>query len=237
LCELFSVFLGDACGLASRYPRSIARIDRSKWATFVKWDRGAPGPEHPMLQALFHRPAAASGRRLAGLAIALFAMGFGAAASAQLYSRFGAVPWVDADGRNRTLDDCRGRPVVMTMSYTACRKTCSTSMLVLQQMQRMLARRGRDVAVVVVSYDPTHDSPAQWRRYRDARRLPDSWHFLSGTEADTHRLADFLELKYWVYDEHVMHDFRIVVFDADGKRERDILIDRVPDLERELAGL
>lgn len=175
--------------------------------------------------------------RLARLAFALIALTCGVAASAQLFSRFGAVHWVDSDGATRTLDDYKGRPVVMTMSYTACRKTCSSSMLVMRKMQEILARQGRDVAFVVVSYDPAHDSPAEWRRYREARRLPPSWHFLSGDEADTRRLADFLELKYWVYDEHVMHEFRIVLFDADGNRKRDILWEQFSDLERELAGL
>jgi cytochrome oxidase Cu insertion factor (SCO1/SenC/PrrC family) len=175
--------------------------------------------------------------RLVRLAFALVALSFGAAASAQLFSRFGDVHWVDSDGATRTLDDYRGRPVVMTLAYTACRKTCSSSMLVMRKMQEILARQRRDVAFVVVSYDPARDSPAEWRRYREARRLPVSWHFLSGAEADTRRLADFLELKYWVYDEHVMHDFRIVVFDADGNRKRDILWEQFPDLERELAGL
>jgi cytochrome oxidase Cu insertion factor (SCO1/SenC/PrrC family) len=175
--------------------------------------------------------------RLVRLAAALAALTCVASASAQLFSRFGAVHWVDVDGATRSLDDYKGRPVVMTMAYTSCRKTCSASMLVLRKMQEILARRGRDVSFVVVSYDPTHDSPAQWRRYRDARKLPQTWHFLSGADADTRRLADFLELKYWVYDEHVMHDFRIVLFDADGKRKRDILWEQFPDLERELDGL
>ncbi len=176
-------------------------------------------------------------RLVFGPLFAALALTFNASASAQLFSRFGAVHWVDADGATRTLDDYKGRPVIMTMSYTACRKTCSASMLVLRRMQEVLARRGRDVAFVVVSYDPSHDSPAEWRRYRDTRRLPTTWHFLSGAEADTRQLADFLELKYWVYDEHVMHDFRIVIFDAQGNRKRDLLWEQFPDLESELDGL
>ena len=161
----------------------------------------------------------------------------GAPASAQLFARFGAAHWTDVDGAKHTFDEYKGKPVIMTMSYTACRKTCSASMLWLRKMQEILARRGQDVSFVIVSYDPSHDSPAEWRRYRDARRLPLSWHFLSGSGDDTRQLADFLELKYWVYDEHVMHDFRIVLFDADGKRIRDVFWDQFPDLERELAGL
>jgi hypothetical protein len=44
-------------------------------------------------------------------------------------------------------------------------------------------------------------------------------------------------LKYWIYDEHVMHDFRIVVFDAQGERKHDILWEQFPDLEAALDGL
>ena len=174
---------------------------------------------------------------LARLGFALVALTSGASAFGQLFSQFGAMHWVDVDGATRTLDDYKGRPIVMTMAYTSCRKTCSSSMLALRKMQEILARQRRDVSFVVVSYDPTHDSPQQWRRYRDARGLPTSWHFLSGSEADTRRLAEFLGLKYWVYDEHVMHDFDIVIFDADGKRKRDIRWEQASDLERELDGL
>ena len=186
------------------------------------------------------RPVAATPARpcrLARLAFALVALTFGAAASAQLFSNFGTVHWVDSDGAVHTLDDYKGRPVVITMAYTTCRKTCSASMLVLREMQDILARRSRDAVFVVVSYDPSHDSPAEWRSYREARKLPANWHFLSGAEADTRRLADFLGLKYWAYDEHVMHDFRIVVFGADGNRKNDISWEQRLNLERELAGL
>src|ERR1700756_2005257 len=113
-------------------------------------------------------------RHLACLAIALVALSCSAPASAQLFSRFGTVQWTDVDGAKRTFDAYKGRPIVMTMAYPACRKTCSGSMLWLRKMQEILTRRGSDVAFLIVSYDPSHDSPAQWRRYRDARRLPSS---------------------------------------------------------------
>lgn len=176
-------------------------------------------------------------RRLSALVLGATIALLGTGASAQLYSTFGGVPWTDADGAARTLDDYKGRPVVMTMSYTACRKTCSNSMQVMRRMQQILDRRGRQASFVVVSYDPARDTPQQWRRYREARRLPATWHFFSGGEADTRRLAEFLELNYWVYDDHVMHDFRIVLFDAQGRRVRDILWDPSVDLEAALGDL
>ena len=63
----------------------------------------------------------------------------------------------------RTLAQYRGRPIVMTMSYTACRRTCSSSMLVLRKIQEILAHRGRDVSFVVIVqekfvFEPTVDT-------------------------------------------------------------------------------
>jgi cytochrome oxidase Cu insertion factor (SCO1/SenC/PrrC family) len=70
---------------------------------------------------------------------------------------------------------------------------------------------------LVVSYDPGNDDPAAWRRYRADHRLHrDNWHFLSGTPADTERLARVLGFDFWRDGEHVMHEFRIVALDVDG---------------------
>lgn len=171
------------------------------------------------------------------LTIAILASVATGDATAQLFSRFAASRWVDSDARTTGLDAFRGRLLVMTMAYTECRKTCSSSMLVMREIQKILAGRGLDASFVVVSYDPDRDSPAQWRRYRALRKLPGDWHFLSGPVDETRHLASFLELKYWPYDDHVMHDFRIVIFDAGGHRLRDILWESSAHLEQELAGL
>jgi len=39
---------------------------------------------------------------------------------------------------------------------------------------------------------------------------------LTGTPADTERLARLLGFEFWHYDEHVMHDYRIVALGDDG---------------------
>jgi len=128
--------------------------------------------------------------------------------------RFGDVHWVDSDGATRNLDDYRGRPVVMTLGLHGLRKTCSSSMLVMRKMQEILARQGRDVAFVVVSYDP-RATPRGRRRYPRHAGCP-----RAGTSERGPRAARparrFPGDEILVYDEHVMHDFRIVRFDADG---------------------
>jgi protein SCO1 len=147
-----------------------------------------------------------------------------------LDSRILAAPWRDNAGKSLSLVQLTGKPLVMTMGYAACRKTCSTTLLVLKEIQKSFEAKGREAEFVVVTYAPDADTPKAWTEYRKSRDLArPNWHFLSGTAADTRRVANMLDLNYWSYDEHVMHDFRVVIFDADGKFSREI---RWPDLAK-----
>ena len=101
----------------------------------------------------------------------------------------------------------------------------------------ILDKTGREAQFVVVTYDPERDSPAEWNRYRGSRGLlRTNWHFLSGSKADTKRIARFLDLDFWHYDEHVMHDFRIVLLHAEGRLKKEIVWEKINSLEVELEG-
>jgi len=116
------------------------------------------------------------------------------------------------------------------MAYSGCRKFCSTSVTVMKALQEAFDRRGRSAEFVVVTFDPDRDTPQAWRDYRRARDLArPNWHFLSGSAQDTRRMARFLDLDFWVYDDHIVHDFRIVIFDAEGRMRREIVWDRPVD--------
>jgi protein SCO1/2 len=142
------------------------------------------------------------------------------------------IQWLADTGERLSFDQLKGRVIVMTMGYSGCRKTCSTSVLVLKELQSLLDRTGKQADFVVVTYDPQADTPEAWRQYRKARDLTRAnWHFLSGSEGDTRRMARFLDLAYWHYDEHIVHDFRIVLFDREGRWHREIVWQTQRDLE------
>ena len=88
----------------------------------------------------------------------------------------------------------------------------------------------------VITHDPERDSPSEWTHYRNSRGLTQAnWHFLTCTPRDTRRVARFIDVDYWRYDNHVPHDFRIVLFDAKGRWHKDIVWDRPRDLNAFLA--
>ncbi len=126
--------------------------------------------------------------------------------------------WRDDSGRTLELATLRGQRIVLTMAYTACRRTCPLTMERLQQLQSALDARATAAQFLIVGFDPRSDRPDDWHRYRlDRHLLRDNWHFLTGSREDTERLARLLGFEYWRYDEHVMHDFRIVALRADGE--------------------
>lgn len=127
------------------------------------------------------------------------------------------LKFVDDRGVARALAEWQGRAVVMTMAYGACRNVCSSTLRTLEELQAEADRKGVAIEIVVASLDPGEDTPQAWAQYRKSRKLARAnWSFLSGNPGDTRRLARFLGLRFWSYDEHLMHDFRIVRLGPDG---------------------
>lgn len=104
------------------------------------------------------------------------------------------------------------------MAYGACRRVCSSSLRVLEQLQALADARGEALNFVVIGLDPQQDRPADWAAYRTEHKLRRAnWQFLSGDAKSTAQIAARLGVRYWSYGDHVMHDFRIVRVSADGR--------------------
>lgn len=129
--------------------------------------------------------------------------------------------WRDDDGRLLTLAQLSGRYVVLTMAYAHCHRICPMTIAGLKELQATLDARGSVAEFVIVGYDPANEGPAAWRQYRRSHHLDrPTWHFVTGSVADTAQLARQLQFELWKYDEHVMHDSRVLVFDAQGLLSR-----------------
>jgi cytochrome oxidase Cu insertion factor (SCO1/SenC/PrrC family) len=129
--------------------------------------------------------------------------------------------WQDEHGASTHLAEWHGRPFLLTMAYSTCRQVCSYTLHRLEELQNSADRAGTPIDILVVSYDPTVDGPASWtayRRHHDLKRT--NWHFLTGSPADTEAFAAALAFPHWRYDEHVVHDFQILLIGADGHVSR-----------------
>jgi protein SCO1/2 len=129
-----------------------------------------------------------------------------------------AHPWVwrDEQGAPVRFEQWRGTPIVVTLFFTSCTSTCPLTIERLRRVTETFEREGRDATFVLVTLDPSNDTPEQLRRFKSSRQLPGRWHLLQGDEAQVRELADLLQV-HVLDDAHVFHDARIVIFDRDGR--------------------
>ena len=129
--------------------------------------------------------------------------------------------FLDEQGRARRLSEFAqpdGPLTIVAMEYTECRFVCSIAWRRLTDLQAEADKRGQRVRFVILSLDPAHDTPALWREYRAMRGLTrDNWVFLTGNRAATDAAVRLLGVRWWLYNDAIMHDFRIVRLDAQGR--------------------
>ena len=129
--------------------------------------------------------------------------------------------WLDDSGKTVSLSRWQGRYTVLTMSTGACRQICSTTLRRMEELQAVADRRHLRLEFLVVGLDPRNDTPKAWREYRAHSKLVrENWHFVSGDDDHTRSIAGMLGISYWFYDEHVLHDFKIVLVAPDGTIRR-----------------
>lgn len=161
----------------------------------------------------FHRLAGALGTSFAACCTTLLFVTPAQAANLwQLADEF-----VDHHGTRIQLRQLAGHMVVVSMEYTECRFVCTTNWRKLTEIQDEADRRKLPVEFVILSLDPSNDTPAAWREYRQARGLKrENWHFVTGNRLATDRVVGTLGVHWWLYDGHIMHDLRILRLDEKG---------------------
>ena len=79
------------------------------------------------------------------------------------YAKDFALP--DTDGRVRTLQDFRGKAVVLFFGYTQCPDACPTTLADIAQAKQLLGADGAKVQTIFVTVDPERDTPAVLKAY------------------------------------------------------------------------
>jgi protein SCO1 len=71
----------------------------------------------------------------------------------------------DHTGRTRTLEDFRGKVVVMFFGYTYCPDVCPTTLAELKAVKEQLGEDGKSLQVLFVTVDPERDTPKVLANY------------------------------------------------------------------------
>ncbi len=133
----------------------------------------------------------------------------------------GAFRLADADGRERSLADFRGKVVVVSFGYTHCPDVCPTTLADLAKAVRALGEDASQVQVLFVTVDPKRDTPALMKQYAPA--FHPSFIGLRGDAAATDRALK----SFHVYassregkagsEYTVDHSAQVFAFDREGR--------------------
>ncbi|MBI2316266.1 MAG: SCO family protein [Betaproteobacteria bacterium] len=74
----------------------------------------------------------------------------------------------DADGRERSLAEFRGKYVMVFFGFIYCPEVCPTVLYSAAQARKALGADGERIQVIAITLDPERDTPAQMKEYAAA---------------------------------------------------------------------
>jgi protein SCO1/2 len=87
----------------------------------------------------------------------------------------------DQFGKQVSLSQFRGKPVVLSFLYTHCPDVCPLTAEKLHSTLQMLGSNAQKVGVLAVSTDPARDTQEAALSFSQAHNMQDEWHFLIGS--------------------------------------------------------
>ena len=130
------------------------------------------------------------------------------------------VPLTDQSNHAFTLADKRGAPMIVSMFYTSCQFVCPMLVDAIRATERQLSDAERKhLNVLLVSFDPAHDTVDVLRRTADERRLETPRWSLARTDAKSVRkLAALLDIQYRALENgEFNHSTVLILVDGDGR--------------------
>lgn len=100
----------------------------------------------------------------------------------------------DANGRIRSLDEFKGKVVVVFFGYTQCPDVCPTTLQQLVETKRLLGADGDKLQGLFVSVDPARDTPDILKAYTGA--FDPSFIALRGSDDETAAAAKEFKIFY-----------------------------------------
>ena len=100
----------------------------------------------------------------------------------------------DADGRERTLADYKGKAVLMYFGFVQCPDVCPTALIRAAKVKQLLGADGDKLQVIFITVDPERDTPEVIKAYTAA--FDPSFIGLYGDAKRTRETADEFKVYY-----------------------------------------
>jgi protein SCO1/2 len=139
------------------------------------------------------------------------------------------IPFTDEAGRPVTLQQYFGKPVILALVYYQCPSLCNMVLNgLLRSVKGLKTAIGEDYEVVTVSFDPRETAElalgkkAAYVKGYGRPGADKGWHFLTGPETSSRRLADSVGFHY-AFDpvsNQYAHASAIMVLTPEGRIAR-----------------
>lgn len=143
-----------------------------------------------------------------------------ARSQAAIGGALGERSFLDVDGREVRLSDYRGRPLVVSLVFTACSQSCPLIVRSLAEAVEVAqAGLGADsFAVVTVGFDSAADSPARMRAFARGQGIDlPNWRFLSGDPTNVDGLVEDLGFLRVASPRGFDHIAQVSLVDPEGR--------------------
>ena len=90
--------------------------------------------------------------------------------------------------RSVSLDDYRGKVVLLTFLYTNCPDICPLTTSNIREAYELLESDAEELAMVAVSVDPERDTVEEALDFSQHWQMADRWDFLTGQRAELERI-------------------------------------------------
>jgi len=126
----------------------------------------------------------------------------------------------DFNGRTRTLEDFRGKVVVLFFGFTHCPDICPTTMTDLKKTLTLLKEKASSVQVIFITLDPVRDTEDVLKKFIPT--FNSSFLGLTGSESDIVKVASQFKIFYKKVDDGskggytIDHSAGLYVIDKQG---------------------
>jgi len=126
----------------------------------------------------------------------------------------------DQQGEVFTFDALRGEPRIVGMFYGSCQMACPLEIEYLKRLQHaVLAKSGRSIPVLLVSFDPARDDAAMLRKVAGEHHVrPPTFRLARAEHGDEGMLAGVLGIAYrQLPGGGFSHNVKVSLLDANGR--------------------
>jgi len=135
---------------------------------------------------------------------------------------------VNQSGKPISINQYRGRALVLTFIYTRCPlpdycPLMNENFAAIESELQKDARLDEKTHLISITVDPAYDTPQVLRRFgaayaaRKGRQPFAHWEFATGTSDEIKNIATFFGLQYWEEEGQITHSLRTAVISPEGK--------------------